>query len=280
MNEVASTSLRVACLQVNAGTDMSVNLETALSLAGEARNDGADFVLMPENVAMMECGRENIVTKARRESEHDALFAFRALARDSRLWVHTGSLSVLLDDGMLVNRSYLFSPDGVEIARYDKIHMFDVDLGGGESYRESSTFRPGSRAVVARTPWGGLGMSICYDLRFPHLYRLLAQNGASFLVIPAAFTKTTGQAHWHVLLRARAIETGSYVFAPAQCGRHAGGRETYGHSLIISPWGEIIADGGEEPGFIIADIVLNKVIEARQAIPSLCLDRPILPPVL
>ena len=280
MNETANKPLRVACIQVNAGTDMSVNIETALYLANEARNDGADFVLMPENVAMMENGRTNIVMKARREDEHEALSAFRALARDGGMWVHTGSLSVLLDDGMVANRSYLFSPDGKEVARYDKIHMFDVNLVGGESYHESSTFKPGSRAVVAQTPWGGLGMTICYDLRFPHLYRLLAQNGASFLTVPAAFTKTTGRAHWHVLLRARAIETGSYVFAPAQCGSHAGGRETYGHSLIVSPWGEIMADGGEEPGFIIADIPPGKVVEARKAVPSLFLDRPILPPVV
>ncbi len=278
--EGVAQSFRVACLQVNAGTDMDVNIEAVCYLAQEARADGADLVLMPENVVMMERGRTNIVMKAQREEEHKALKAFRALARDSGLWVHTGSLSILLDEGMVANRSYLLSPEGNEVARYDKIHMFDVTLANGETYRESSTFKPGGRAVVAQTPWGGLGMSICYDLRFPHLYRMLAQDGAQFLAIPAAFTRTTGRAHWHVLMRARAIETGCYVFAPAQCGEHAGERQTYGHSLIVSPWGEILADGGEAPGFVIADILPTRVDEVRQSIPSLFLDRPILPPVL
>ena len=273
-------SFRVACLQVNAGTDMRVNIEAACYLTHEARAEGAELVLMPENVAMMESGRTNIVMKAQREEAHEALQAFRQLARDTGAWIHTGSLSVLLDDGMVANRSYLLSPDGHEAARYDKIHMFDVSLANGESYRESSTFKPGGRAVIASLPWGKMGMSICYDLRFPQLYRMLAQNGAQFLAIPAAFTRTTGRAHWHVLMRARAIETGCYVFAPAQCGEHANNRQTYGHALIVSPWGEILADGGETPGFVISDVFPDKVREARDAVPAWSVERPILPPVV
>jgi len=197
----------------------------------------------------------------------------RELARESGLWLHCGSLAVLLDNGRVANRTLLLDPRGEVVARYDKIHMFDVDLGNGEAYRESATFEAGAEAVVACTPWGGLGLSICYDLRFPHLYRSLAKAGADFLAVPAAFTRTTGRAHWHVLLRARAIETGCFVFAPAQCGEHVGGRQTYGHALIVSPWGAIIADGGENPGFIIAEIDPAEVDEARRKIPSLGHDR-------
>ncbi len=280
VDKALAPSFRVACLQVNAGTDMRVNIEAACYLAHEARAEGADLVVMPENVAMMEFGRTNIVMKAQREDVHEALQAFRQLACDTGAWIHTGSLSVLLDDGMVANRSYLLSPDGHDAARYDKIHMFDVSLANGESYRESSTFKPGGRAVIASLPWGKMGMSICYDLRFPHLYRMLAQNGAQFLAIPAAFTRTTGRAHWHVLMRARAIETGCYVFAPAQCGEHANNRQTYGHALIVSPWGEILADGGETPGFVISDVFPDKVREARDAVPAWSVERPILPPVV
>ncbi len=209
---------KAACLQVNASNVMAENIEAASLLAVEARAAGAELILMPENVAMMEWGRGNIVLKAMPEEDHLALKAFRDLARELGCWMHIGSLACLLDGGMVANRGFVLRPDGVIAARYDKIHMFDADLGLGETYRESATFQAGGQAVTADLPWGKLGLSICYDLRFPHLYRALAKADAAFLAVPAAFTKTTGQAHWHVLLRARAIETGCYVFAPAQVG--------------------------------------------------------------
>lgn len=267
-------TFKAACLQVNATTDLQHNLDTAMRYAVEARAAGAELILMPENVAMMEWGRSNIVLKAMPEDDHLALKAFRELAKELNCYIHTGTLHVLLDGGMVANRTYVLRPDGVAVAKYDKIHMFDVDLGLGEVYRESTTFQPGDRAVAARLPWGKLGLSVCYDLRFPHLFRALAKAGCDFLAVPAAFTKVTGKAHWHVLLRARAIETGCYVFAPAQCGTHVNNRETYGHALIISPWGEILADALEQPGWIIADIDPRKVADARKKIPCLDHDRP------
>jgi deaminated glutathione amidase len=268
------TSFKAACIQVNAGNDLVPNCEAAARFACEARAAGADLILMPENVAMMEWGRSNIVLKAMPEAEHLALKFFRDLARDIGAWLHIGSLAVLVDDGMVANRTYVIRPDGGVAASYDKIHMFDVDLGLGEVYRESATFRPGDRAVTAALPWGKLGLSICYDLRFPHLYRSLAKVGCHFIAVPAAFTRTTGKAHWHVLLRARAIETGCFVFAPAQCGEHVNNRQTYGHALIVSPWGEVLADALEQPGWVMAEIDPRKVDEARKKVPSLDHDRP------
>jgi predicted amidohydrolase len=267
------TVFKAACIQVNATNDMDANIQAAAALACDARAAGAQLVLMPENVSMMEWGRKNIVAKAMPEDGHRALEAFRELARETRAWLHCGSLAVLLDDNQVANRTYFLDPRGDVVAHYDKIHMFDVDLDNGESYRESSTFKPGGNAVMVGTPWGKLGLSICYDLRFPHLYRNLAKAGADFLAVPAAFTRTTGRAHWHVLLRARAIETGCFVFAPAQCGEHVGGRQTFGHALIVSPWGAVLADGGEQPGFIIAEIDPTEVVAARGKIPSLSHDR-------
>ncbi|MDR3437967.1 carbon-nitrogen hydrolase family protein [Telmatospirillum sp.] len=267
------TMFKVACIQVNAGNEMDANIQAAAGLVCDARAAGANLVLMPENVSMMEWGKKNIVAKAMPEKDHKALAAFRELARETRLWLHCGSLAVLLEDGAVANRTYFLDPRGDIVARYDKIHMFDVDLDNGESYRESATFKPGADAVVVGTPWGKLGLSICYDLRFPHFYRHLAKSGADFLTVPAAFTRTTGRAHWHVLLRARAIETGCYVFAPAQCGEHVGGRQTFGHALIVAPWGTILADAGEQPGFIIAEIDPAEVAAARGKIPSLSHDR-------
>ena len=175
----------------------------------------------------------------------------------------------------LLNEAFLVTPDGNIVAHYDKIHMFDVEVDDGQTYRESAAYQPGTRAVVAATPWGRLGMTVCYDVRFPYLYRSLAQAGAEFISVPAAFTRVTGQAHWHVLLRARAIENGCFVLAPAQCGEHAEKRRTYGHSLIIDPWGEVLADGGADVGFVVADIDLSKVAQARHSIPSLTHDRSI-----
>lgn len=264
----------VACVQMSAGREIEPNVMAASISIREARAAGADFILTPENTTMIEPKRALLLEKAKPEAEHPALPAFRALAEETGAWLLIGSLTILLEDGRCANRSFLLDNAGRIAARYDKIHMFDVDLAGGERYRESASFRPGGEAVVAETPWGRVGLSVCYDLRFAHLYRALAQAGAGFLTVPAAFTRPTGQAHWHVLLRARAIETGCFVFAPAQCGEHAEGRKTYGHSLIVAPWGEILAEGGEEPGLILAEIDPARTEEARRMVPALSHDRP------
>ena len=266
---------KAACVQVNAQREIEENVAQASALIREARSAGAEFIAMPENVSMMGHRSSDIRGLAMPEAEHTALAAFRGLAREIGAWLLPGSLGIAADDGRVHNRSYLIDSDGGIAACYDKIHMFDVDLPSGESYRESKNFKPGDGTVVVPTPWGLFGLTICYDVRFPHLYRMLAKAGASFLTVPAAFTKTTGTAHWHVLLRARAIETGCFVLAPAQCGVHPGERETYGHSLIVSPWGEVLADGGENPGFVIAEIDSAKVEEARHMVPALTHDRPI-----
>ncbi len=268
-----SRTFKAACVQMTAGPEVNPNLAAATALIREARARGADFILTPENTAMMEPRRADVLAKARPEAADPALPAFQALAAELGCWLLIGSLAVKLDDKTCANRSFLLDDRGGIAARYDKIHMFDVDLAGGESYRESTTFRPGGRAVVADTPWGRVGLSVCYDLRFAYLYRSLAQAGAQFLTVPSAFTRPTGEAHWHVLLRARAIETGCFVLAPAQCGEHALGRRTYGHSLIVAPWGEIVAEAGEEPGIVLADIDLAKVDEARRMVPALTHDR-------
>jgi deaminated glutathione amidase len=268
-----SAAFKVACIQLNAARDIAPNIAAASALIRAARSQGARFILTPENTGMIEPKRPQMLEKAKPEAEHPAIPAFSALAAELGVWLLIGSLQIKLDAATCANRSFLFDAQGRIAARYDKIHMFDVDLQGGESYREPKTFRPGERAVVATTPWGKAGLTVCYDLRFAYLYRALAQAGAAFLTVPSAFTVPTGQAHWHTLLRARAIETGSYVFAPAQCGEHAEGRKTYGHSLIVAPWGEILADGGEEPGVITADIDPAKVAEARAMIPALTHDR-------
>lgn len=198
-----------------------------------------------------------------------------SLAKELSVWLLIGSLSIkLLDEPRVANRSYLIAPTGSVVTSYDKVHMFDATLAGGEVYRESAKCRPGTSLKVASLPWGKIGLSVCYDVRFPHLYRALAQAGAVFLSVPAAFTRPTGAAHWETLLRARAIENGCYVFAPAQCGEHPGGRRTYGYSLIVDPWGRVLADGGEEPGIVCADVDVAAVAEARAAVPSLQHDRP------
>ncbi|HEY9164117.1 MAG TPA: carbon-nitrogen hydrolase family protein [Magnetovibrio sp.] len=274
MNATTSAPFKAACVQVNASNDMMANIETVSGMAREAALLGAELVLFPENVTMMTFGQDEIRANARTESEHPAIPAFQALAQDLDIWLHGGTLAIKVGD-KIANRAYVFAPDGSIAAKYDKIHMFDVDLPNGESYRESATFSPGTEKVLVDLPWGGLGLSTCYDVRFPYLYRALAQGGAQFLAVPAAFTVPTGQAHWEVLLRARAIENGCYVFAPAQTGEHFGGRRTYGHALIIDPWGQVVADAGSEPGFVIADIDPAQVIEARSRVPSLTHTRDI-----
>ena len=273
-----SDAVRVACVQVTSTPDLAANIDAACTFVRNAAADGAKFVLLPENVTLL-AGGAAIRESAPEPGAHPAREIFANVARDTGVWLLAGSLAEKTDDGRLANRSLLFDADGATVAEFDKIHMFDMTLDGGESYRESDSYRPGDRAVVADTPWGPLGMTVCYDMRFPGLYRTLAQAGAVMLSVPSAFTVPTGRAHWHVLLRARAIETGCFVIAPAQCGTHYGKRRTYGHSLIIDPWGEILAEAGEEPGIIMADLDLSAVDAARSKVPSLSHDRDFAAPV-
>ncbi len=269
-----SKTFKVACVQNCAERDIEPSIATLVPLVRAAAAGGAELIVLPEMVEMLEPRNDLVLAKAVPEAADPGLAACRALARETGAWILAGSL-LLKEKGAdrVVNRSILLDRSGGIVARYDKIHLFDVDLAGGESYRESATVRAGDRAVLAPSPWGLIGLSVCYDLRFAHLYRALAQGGASFLAIPAAFTYTTGQAHWHVLVRARAIETGCFVFAPNQCGVHAEGRRTYGHSLIVDPWGEVLAEAGDEPGHVMAEIDPAKVAAARSMVPALRHDR-------
>ena len=271
---VSNKSFRVACIQNCAGTETAPNLADCEALTREAGGAGAELILLPEYFTGLDIHGNILIPEAFAEEEHPALPLFGGLARELGAWMVLGSLAIKAGPERIYNRTYVLDPAGAAAARYDKIHLFDVDLAGGESYRESATIAPGAVVVVTDLPWGRLGLSVCYDLRFAKLYRALAQAGADFLSVPAAFTKTTGRAHWHVLLRARAIETGCYVFAPCQYGVHAGGRATYGHSLIIDPWGKVLADGGEDRGFIMADVDPAAVAKARSMIPALEHDRP------
>lgn len=266
--------LSVALVQMRSGRHIEKNLADATALIREAAARGAAYVQTPEVTTIMELDRKRLVAEARLEGDDAALAHFRALARELGIWLHIGSIAVLDGNGKLANRSFVLSPRGVIAARYDKIHMFDVDLPGGESYKESRSYEPGRDAVLVDLPWGRLGLTICYDLRFPYLHRALAKAGARFLAIPAAFTRQTGAAHWHTLVRARAIETQCFVLAAAQGGLHEHGRETYGHSLIVSPWGEILAEGGIDPGIVMADLELGEIDAARQRVPSIEHDRP------
>jgi len=265
----SGATFRVGLIQLRSGRTPRANVDAALRLIGEAKAAGADYVQTPEMTNIMEVRREALFAAIVPEEEDVALAAFRDLARSQRLWVHVGSLAVRVSADKAANRSFLIAPDGAIVARYDKIHMFDVDLANGESYRESRSYRAGEIAVSADLPWGRLGLTICYDLRFPALYRALAEAGASFLAIPSAFTRQTGEAHWHVLMRARAIENTCYVLAAAQGGQHENGRETFGHSLVVDPWGRVIAEGGAEPGVVMAEIALADIAAARGRIPSL-----------
>jgi len=269
-----TSTFRAACIQTNTGRDIAANLTAAADLVRRARDDGADLIALPETVNVMDSNRQELMSKVGPEQDNPALNIFMDLARETGAWILAGSL-IVRDDGAekMANRSFLIDDKGAVRARYDKIHMFDVDLGGNEVHRESNHYEAGPKAVLAATPWCRLGMTICYDLRFAYLFRTLAQAGASVIATPAAFTRISGQAHWHVLQRARAIETGSFILAPAQCGEHPGKRLTYGHSLIVDPWGNVLGDAGEEAGFIAADIDLALVEEARRKIPALTHDR-------
>jgi predicted amidohydrolase len=252
-----------------AGRNVVGNIDAAAKLVREAKSLGAEYVQTPEQTSLMELDRKLLFAHIVEEAHDPALAAFQELAREQQLFLHVGSLAVKLTPDKAANRAFVIDPAGEIVARYDKIHLFDVDLPNGESYRESNTYKPGDTAVVAMLPWCKLGLSICYDLRFPSLYRALAEAGAEVLTVPAAFTKTTGEAHWHVLLRARAIETGCFVLAAAQGGKHENGRETFGHSIAIDPWGRVIAEGGTEPGAIMVDIDLAEVAAARNRVPAL-----------
>lgn len=265
---------RAALVQMRSGRNIDRNVADAVALIRQAKAGGADYIQTPEVTTLMELDRERLNAELTPEPGNVALAAFTDTARDLNVWLHIGSMGIKLPEGRIANRSYLISPTGRIAARYDKIHMFDVDLGKGETYKESDAFCPGDKAIVADLPWGGLGLTICYDLRFPGLHRALAQGGAQFIASPAAFTRITGEAHWHTLLRARAIETQCFIFAANQGGLHENGRETFGHSLIISPWGEILAEAEADPCVIAADIDLQSVEDARRRVPSLTHDRP------
>ena len=270
MSDAAKPStFKAAMIQMRSGLSPAANLEAAVRMIGEAKSAGAEYVLTPEMTNIMEVKRERLFATIVEEEADISLSTLRELARKLGLYIHVGSLAIKLPGERAANRSLLIAPSGEIVARYDKIHMFDVDLGNGESYRESRNYRPGEQAVLCDLPWGRLGLTVCYDLRFPALYRALAEAGATMLAIPSAFTQQTGEAHWQVLIRARAIENGCFVFAAAQGGKHENGRETFGHSLIVDPWGRILGDAGSEPGVVLADIDMAEVSKARARIPSL-----------
>ena len=263
-------NFKVAMIQMRSGLNPGSNIDAAVRMIGEAKSVGADYVQTPEMTNILAGKREQLFATVVEEEQDVSLATLRELARKLGIYIHVGSLAIRISPDRAANRAFLIDPKGNIVARYDKIHMFDVDLSGGESYRESHTYRSGELAVLSDLPWGRLGVTICYDLRFPALYRALAEAGATMLAIPSAFTRQTGEAaHWHALIRARAIENGCFVFAAAQCGKHESGRETYGHSLVVDPWGRILAEGGTEPGVVMAEIDLGDVAKARARIPSL-----------
>jgi predicted amidohydrolase len=266
-------AFRAACVQLRSSDDVAENISETVRLVREAAARGAHFIATPENTTLMAPDGGAKLAHSFDEAHDPALPVFAGLAKELNVWLLIGSLAIKVSDTKTANRSFLFAPDGAITARYSKIHLFDVALASGESYRESNTVAGGDTAVVADTAFGPIGLSICYDLRFPQLYRRLAQKGAFLFTVPSAFTVPTGEAHWHVLLRARAIENGAFVIAPAQGGTHANGRKTYGHSLIVAPWGEILAEAGTEPGVILADIDPALSAQARARVPNLQHDR-------
>lgn len=268
--------MRVACVQLRSGIDRAENIKSSLALINQAVDAGGEYILTPEMTNVVDRNAGRVLASLPIGEDLEEVTAYASLARSRKVWLHIGSMAIKISEEKLANRAFLFSPDGAIVVRYDKIHMFDVALENGESWRESRIYQAGSRAEIANIGGLMIGFSICYDLRFAALYRRMAAAGATGLSVPAAFTKQTGEAHWHVLLRARAIECGAFVFAAAQGGRHEDGRDTYGHSLIVSPWGDIMAEmANAEPGVIVADIDQTHAYKARQQIPSLKLENSI-----
>ena len=267
------TAFRAACVQLRSSDDVAENIRETVKLVREAAARGASFIATPENTTLMAPDGATKLAASFDEAHDPALPVFAGLAKELNIWLSIGSLAIKVNDTKTANRSFLFAPDGRIAARYSKIHLFDVELASGEVYRESNTVAGGGEAVVADTDWGKIGLTVCYDVRFPQLYRKLAQKGAFLFTVPSAFTVPTGTAHWHILLRARAIENGAFVVAPAQGGVHANGRKTYGHSLIVSPWGDVLAEAGTDPGVIVADIDPELAKQAREKVPSLQHDR-------
>src|ERR1700710_3293378 len=254
-----------AMVQMRTSLSPEASFKQAESLIREAASQGANYVQTPEVSNLIQKNRKALSELLAPQDEDLSLKAYRELARELKLHIHVGSLALRATPERAVNRSFLIAPDGGILASYDKIHMFDIELDGGESYRESANYHPGETAVISDLPWGRIGLTICYDVRFPALYRALAESGASFLAVPSAFTKKTGEAHWHTLLRSLAIENGCYIFAAAQVGKHASGRAGYGHSLIVAPWGEVLAEGGgTETGVFLAKIDPAQVETARK----------------
>jgi len=270
--------LAVGLVQARTGLDAGANARALAAEVAKLAGRGAEIIFTPEMCGLLDRDSARLAAAARGEEETPALLALREAARRHRVHVAIGSLAIAAGGPGLANRSFLVGPEGDILARYDKIHLFDVDLPDGTRYRESQSFAPGGEAVVAQFPWGGLGLSICYDLRFPALFQALAGAGASLVAVPAAFTVPTGEAHWHVLLRARAIETGCFIVAAAQSGRHEDGRETYGHSLVVDPWGELLLDMGEGEGSACLALDLDAVAATRARIPALAHARPVGPP--
>jgi deaminated glutathione amidase len=265
---MTSPTFIAACIGMRSGRDPLANRDAAVALVRQAADQGAAYVQTPEMTSLVERSRQSLFEKVGPQEGDPTLQALRDVARDRKLYVHIGSLAVKSGD-KIANRAFVIRPDGEIAASYDKIHLYDVDLPNGESWRESATYTGGSDAVLVETPWGLLGLAICYDLRFPHLFRALAEAGASYLSAPACFTRQTGEAHWTVLHRARAIETGSFMISAAQGGIHEDGRETFGHSIIVDPWGRVLAEGGDEPGVVLAEIDPAQVADARGRIPTL-----------
>lgn len=274
----APGSFRAACLQLNSGHDLTANLATLSGLAREAAGRGAQFLFTPEYSLMLDGSGRVMRERALEADGGETLVALQSLALELGVWLLVGSLTLRTEEARIANRSYVVSAEGKVVATYDKIHMFDVTLPDGKVIRESSAYRPGERAVIAATPWGRLGLTVCYDLRFPALFRCLAQAGAQFITVPSSFQRQTGKSHWHALLRARAIENECYVIAPAMCGDHPGNRQTYGHSLIVDPWGDILAEAGEDVDVVYADIDPARVTRVRGMMPSLEHDRAFQPP--
>ena len=274
MAEAVTGPFTAACVQMRADVTVKPSVEQAIALIREAARSGAHYVQTPEMTNILQPDRPKFFEEIRSEDEDASIPLFQAEAMTLGIWLHVGSLAIRIGERQAANRAYVISPDGEVVAAYDKIHMFDVDLANGQSYRESAAYSPGDVAVMADLPWTRFGVTICYDLRFPHLYRTLAEQGCGVMAIPSSFTVPTGEAHWHVLMRARAIENGAFVVAAAQGGRHACGRATYGHSLIVDPWGRILAEADhDEPGVILAEIDPAKIDETRGRIPSLANGR-------